>query len=142
MATLWADVFRREAASAPADVDEDLYGGFLGNEDRRRLERLRGLPPEQLARRVAFDDPRLDEVLFRYRARHFPRTLDDEEQARWARHCSDRLHGGAGGVPTLAQFQERVDALAEAAAGRDDERAQQLLEALVDWAQEIAPEPA
>lgn len=142
MATLWADVFRREAASAPADVDEDLYGGFLGNEDRRRLERLRGLPPEQLARGVAFDDPRLDEVLFRYRARHFPRTLDDEEQARWARHCSDRLHGGAGGVPTLAQFQERVDALAEAAAGRDDERAQQLLEALVDWAQEIAPEPA
>ena len=142
LSALWAGVFRREPAAAPADVDEDLYGGFLGNDDRRQLERLRALPPEQLAtRRVAFGDPRLDELLFRYRARHFAHTLDEDERARWARHCHERLHGGAGGVLTLAQFHERIDALAEAAAERDDERAQELLEALVDWAETIAPEP-
>ena len=142
LSALWASVFRREPAPGPVDVDEDLYGGFLGRDDRRRLDRLRGLPPEQLAQRTAFDDARLDEVLFRYRARHFPHTLDQDERARWAQHCRDRLHGGAGGATTLAQFQERVDALADAAAERDDARAQELLEALVDWAQEIAPEPA
>ena len=27
----------------PADVDEDLYGGFVGNDDRRTLQRLRAL---------------------------------------------------------------------------------------------------
>jgi exodeoxyribonuclease-1 len=29
-------------AGAAPDVDEDLYGGFVGNDDRRTLQRLRG----------------------------------------------------------------------------------------------------
>ena len=79
-------------------------------------------------------------MLFRYRARSFNDTLTDEERLRWQQHCSDRLHGGAGGAFTLAAFFERVDSLAEAAAERGDERAQSLLEALYDYAEGIAPE--
>jgi exodeoxyribonuclease I len=134
---LWAEVFARPGAAVPVDVDEDLYGGFVGNEDRRRLERLRALPPEQLAgRSPAFDDARLEELLFRYRARNVPDTLDPAEAERWLRHCRERLIGGAGGALTLAAFFERVDELAEQA----DERGQAILEALYDYAQEIAPE--
>ncbi|NLZ41191.1 MAG: exodeoxyribonuclease I, partial [Comamonadaceae bacterium] len=60
-AALWAQVFARPAPAVPVDVDEDLYGGFVGNEDRRRLERLRALAPEALAReRPSFADARLD----------------------------------------------------------------------------------
>ncbi len=137
---LWAEVFERPAAAAP-DVDEDLYGGFIGNEDRRTLQRLRDLQPGQLAtRRPAFHDGRLDELLFRYRARNFPDTLDDDERARWARHRAARLHGGEGGALTLAAYLARIDELAEAAAEAGDERAQALLEALVDYAEAIAPE--
>src|SRR5690606_5719576 len=47
MAGIWPGVFER-ATSGPVDVDEDLYGGFIGNEDRRTLQRLRTLTPEQL----------------------------------------------------------------------------------------------
>jgi exodeoxyribonuclease-1 len=138
---LWREVFTRPAAAAEADVDEDLYGGFVGNDDRRQLERLRALPPEQLAaKRPAFDDPRLPELLFRYRARNFPTTLGDDERARWEQHRRERLHEGAGGALTLAAYFERIDALAEAAAERGDERAQALLEALYDYAEGIAPE--
>ena len=147
---LWAQVFRRAPPAGPVDVDEDLYGGFLDNEDRRTLERLRGLSPTALAsKRPAFADARLEEMLFRYRARSFNDTLTDEEQSRWQRHRSDRLHGGAGGSGgaggaggafTLAAFFERVDELAEHAVERGDERAQGLLEALVDYAEGIAPE--
>lgn len=134
----WAEVFARPGAGEPVDVDEDLYGGFLGDEDRRRLERLRVLPGDQLAgRRSGFDDPRLEELLFRYRARNFPDTLDDDERARWQRHCAERLHGGAGGALTLEAFFERIDTLAEEA----DERSQAILEALYDYAEGIAPEP-
>jgi exodeoxyribonuclease-1 len=137
---LWAKVFTRPAQAGPVDVDEDLYGGFLDNEDRRTLERLRGLSPAALAaKRPAFKDARLEEMLFRYRARNFANSLDGNEQARWQQHCSDRLHGGAGGGWTLATFQDRIDSLAEQAAGRGDERAQALLEALVDYAERIAP---
>ena len=42
---LWAQVFTRMSQTGPVDVDEDLYGGFLDNEDRRTLERLRGQTP-------------------------------------------------------------------------------------------------
>jgi exodeoxyribonuclease-1 len=134
---LWADVFARPAASAPADVDEDLYGGFVGDADRRQLQRLRALPPDRLGTRLSFADPRLDELVFRYRARHFPQTLSDTERARWERHRRDRLHDGAGGATTLAQFQRRIDTLAESATERDDDRALGLLEALADWAQAL-----
>jgi exodeoxyribonuclease-1 len=96
------------------------------------------LPGDQLAgRRSGFDDPRLEELLFRYRARNFPDTLDDDERARWQRHCAERLHGGAGGALTLEAFFERIDTLAEEA----DERSQAILEALYDYAEGIAPEP-
>jgi exodeoxyribonuclease-1 len=119
-------------------VDEDLYGGFVGNADRGRLQRLRELPPEQLAsRRTGFDDARLEELLFRYRARNFAATLSDDERERWEQHRAARLHGGAGGALTLQAFFDRIDALNESA----DERGQAILEALYDYAEQIAPEP-
>ncbi len=133
---LWAEVYARPAPEQAPDVDEDLYGGFIGNADRRTLQRLRSLSPDQLAaKRTAFEDARLDELLFRYRARNFPQTLDDAERERWARHCSERLHHGAGGALTLAAYQESIDKLAETA----DERKQAILEQLVDYAEQIAP---
>ena len=138
---LWPQVFARKEPATKPDVDEDLYGGFIGNEDRRTLQRLRQLSPDQLAgKRVAFQDGRLDELLFRYRARNFPQTLDGAEQERWQQHCVARLHGGEAGCTTVAAFTEKVDELAEAAMERDDERAQGLLEALMDYAESIAPE--
>jgi len=132
----WAEVYRRPSAEAAADVDEDLYGGFVGNEDRRRLERLRGMTGEQLAaQRAAFEDERLAELLFRYRARNFLDTLAPDEHERWLDHCSARLHGGEGGSTTLTAFFERIDELNEHA----DERGQEILGALYDYAEQIAP---
>ncbi len=134
----WRTVFQRpEPAHAP-DVDEDLYGGFIGSADRRSLERLRGLGGDALAgKRPAFDDGRLEELLFRYRARNWPATLDAAEQARWLQHCQQRLHDGVAGGLTLAQYVERIDALSETA----DARGEAILSALYDHAEAIAPAP-
>ena len=137
LAGMWPAVFERPAREGATDVDEDLYGGFIGNEDRRTLQTLRGLDGAKLAaKRPAFSDPRLDELLFRYRARNFPETLDAAGQAQWLAHCAHRLHDGAGGGLTLHAFLEQVDALGEDA----DERGQDILGALVDYATGIAPE--
>lgn len=137
LAGLWPEAFRRPASDDTPDVDEDLYGGFVGNEDRRTLQRLRGLSPEALAAaRPAFADERLDELLFRYRARNFPDMLSDAEQARWHAHRVQRLHHGAGGGVPLEAWLERIDTLVEEA----DERGQAILEALVDYATDMAPE--
>ena len=137
LAGIWPSVFERPARVGTTDVDEDLYGGFVGNEDRRALERLRALSGEELAaKRPAFVDARLDELLFRFRARNFPETLSKPEQLQWQQHCAHRLHEGAGGALTLQAFFERIDTLEEGA----DERGQDILGALVDYATAIAPE--
>ena len=140
MAGVWPEVYA-EAAREPADVDEDLYGAFVPDEDRRLLEQLRARSPEELARiRPAFRDERLEELLFRYRARNFPHTLGEGEQARWQAHRHARLHDGAHGSLALQPFLDRVDSLIEQAGEQGDERAESILSALVEWATEIAPE--
>ena len=133
----WRQVFERPAGGSPPDVDEDLYGGFLNPADRRLLDRLRGQQGgPRTGQPPAFEDPRLGELYFRYRARNFPASLSPDEQARWQQHCHDRLHQGAGGQTTLAQFFERIDTLNDTA----DERGQAILGALYDYAEQIAPE--
>ena len=138
--SLWPAVFARPDEGAATDVDEALYGGFVGDADRRTLAGLRQLQAGQLAaRHPAFEDPRLGELVFRYRARNFPQTLDDEDAARWQRHCSARLHDGLGGARTLAAFSGQIDELADRA-DPADERGHEILGALVDYAEQIAPE--
>lgn len=60
MGALWDQVYHRPAAGYETDVDEDLYGGFINNNDKRKLESLRAEKPERLATaRPSFDDERL-----------------------------------------------------------------------------------
>jgi exodeoxyribonuclease-1 len=78
-------VFARAAPSATVpDPEIGLYAGFLEDADRRLLAEVRATPPAQLGRRrFAFRDARLPELLFRYRARNWPETLDPAEAGRW-----------------------------------------------------------
>jgi exodeoxyribonuclease-1 len=136
MSAIWPAVFARPQEPAP-DVEQDLYGGFVGNTDRRRLNDLRSMTGEQLARtRAAFDDPRLGELLWRYRARNFPESLSPEEVQRWDAHRAACLFDGQGGARTVEQLFAEIDQLSETA----DERAETILGALYDWAEAIAPE--
>jgi len=133
--SIWSKVFQRPK-EAPLDVDEDLYGGFIGNNDRRQLTHLRTLTPQQLAQTpINFDDPRLEELLFRYRARNFPDTLSTEETQRWETHRAARLFDGEGGARTLDALFEQIDGLSESV----DERGEDILGALYDYAEMIAP---
>ncbi len=130
MSAIWSAVYTRPPEPTP-DVEQDLYAGFVGNNDRYRLNDLRQANGDALARvRGHFDDPRLDEILFRYRARHFYESLDDMEQERWQAHRSACLLDGQGGARTLEQLQQEIDQLSESA----DERAEEILGALYDWA--------
>jgi exodeoxyribonuclease I len=140
MAGIWPGVFERPPNTTPIDVDEDLYGGFVSNDDRRSLQRLLTLSPEQLAdKRPAFADGRLTELLFRYRARNFPQTLSEAERQQWEQHRAHRLVDGAGGAQTLAAFMARIDELGESLPD-EDERGQSILGELYDYAELIAPQ--
>jgi exodeoxyribonuclease I len=140
LAGLWPDVFLPHADASPVEAEADLYGGFVPNADRLLLSQLRGLAPQDLAQRVhegriGFADPRLGELLARYRARSHPETLDPQERLQWEQYRAQRLH--VSGPLTLAQYLEQIDALQQT--HEDDERCLLLLDALVDWAEAIAP---
>ena len=136
MSALWDQVYHRPAAAGEVDVDEDLYGGFINNNDKRKLESLRGEKPERLASaKPSFDDERLSELFFRYRARNFPHSLHAQEAAQWEQHRAARLFDGEAGARTIEQLFAEIDALSEHA----DERAEEILGALYDYAEAIAP---
>ena len=118
-------------------MDEDLYGGFINNADRKRLNQLRALPPAELAHaRVGFDDDRLEELFFRYRARNFANTLAPQESERWEAHRAARLLEGEGGVRNVDTLFAEIDVLSESA----DERGQAVLGALLEYVELITPE--
>lgn len=92
------------------DPEQQLYDGFIGDRDRRLCEQVRTVEPEQLATgQWMFDDARLPELLFRYRARNFPQTLDAQERQRWLGFCQQRLSDPAMGAPnTLEGFEQAL----------------------------------
>lgn len=132
MSALWQQVYARLEGSDPQDVDQDLYGGFIPTTDRRRLEHLRTLSAQELAfDRTGFDDARLPELVFRWRARNWPDSLNLEEQQRWRQHCAAVLIDGIAGGRTAQQMFAQVDVLSETA----DEQGEALLGALYDYAE-------
>ncbi|WP_338488118.1 exodeoxyribonuclease I [Pseudomonas trivialis] len=107
---VWRDkltaIYAEEDFAASEDPEQQLYAGFIGDRDRRLCEQVRAAEPAQLARQQwPFDDHRLPELLFRYRARNFADTLSSEEQQRWKLFCQQRLSDAQWGAPnTLEAF--------------------------------------
>ncbi|RJX72933.1 exodeoxyribonuclease I [Vibrio sinensis] len=69
------------------DVDTMLYDNFFSPADRASMDIILETKPENLAALdISFNDDRIAPLLFRYRARNYPWTLDEAEQQRWALH--------------------------------------------------------
>ncbi|MFC0138755.1 exodeoxyribonuclease I [Erwinia mallotivora] len=74
------------------NVDAQLYDGFFSDADRTAMNIIQQTAPGHLpALDLTFNDPRIAKLLFRYRARNFPGTLDEAEQHRWLQHRRDAL---------------------------------------------------
>ena len=117
-----------------SDPDLEIYsGGFFSENDKKQMTRIRAIPPEQLAKSTfKFTDSRLPEMLFRYRARNYPETLDADEILRWNRFCVNRLTGRqAGGGILLDDYFSRLDQLS-----RNENTSTEIINALVSYARE------
>lgn len=119
------------AHDVPADPELALYSGFLPDADKRLLRDVRQSSSEMLAEGgIAFKDPRYAELLFRYRARNWPLSLDAAEAVRWQAFRKRRLTTeSALTTLTLEQYfamisQKRTEVPASQIA---------LLDALEDW---------
>lgn len=130
-------VYAGERVQGPADVDAALYDGFIGDGDKRKFANVRTTPPAALGMAdFAFQDPRLPELLFRYRARNWPQTLTTVEHERWNDYRRRRLQTDSGlSELDLARFRGEIVALRAAHAA--DGAKLLLLDQLDAWANEI-----
>jgi exodeoxyribonuclease-1 len=114
------------------DPDRMLYsGGFFSDSDRRSMDRVHAATPESLATEsFVFEDPRLPEMLFRYRARNFPDSLNDAERAQWEEQRFQYLTDPeAGASITLDDFHTEIEQLSQTAPPED----QAVLDALLEY---------
>lgn len=122
---------REEPFPQPEDVDARLYHGFFSDADKAAMTIIRETQPVNLpALDLTFGDPRMEPLLFRYRARNFPGTLDDSEQQRWLQHRREKLneHYLQNYFATLEDFFQLY---------QDDDEKLPLLKALLSYARTL-----
>jgi len=78
------------------EVDTKLYEGFVNDPgDKNKMSVVRAASVDDLAKLdVNFKDQRLQSLVPLYKARNFPRTLNDEERATWERFKERKILGG------------------------------------------------
>jgi exodeoxyribonuclease-1 len=129
-------VFASEAMRTPADADAALYDGFPTDSDKRVFPKLRAVAPTGLAALESeFTDPRYRELVFRYRARNWPESLDVAGQARWDEYRRQRL-GGDRGLSEY-DFTSYYAEIGRLRASHGPGPAQALLDALEAWGHDI-----
>lgn len=109
-----ADVMREDGFESDGDPDHMLYsGGFFNDTDKKMMQQVRESDPQALASmQLAFQDARLEEMLFRYRARNYPLTLNEDEQSQWEQYRSDKLLiDDKRGMLTMKVFYEQLNVL-------------------------------
>jgi exodeoxyribonuclease-1 len=134
-----ADIFAQPGAAGADDPDQMLYsGGFFSDHDRALMAQVRQSEPEALAGlRLPFQDPRLEEMLLRYKARNFAYTLTAEEAAHWEEYRRRKLLQGDGGCYSLPQLFNEMNTMLQS--GSLSERERHILEELVLYAESIYP---
>jgi len=120
------------------DPDLMIYsGGFFDDHDKRLMEKIRNTASDQLGDiKLTNHDPRLPELLFRYRARNYPETLNPEELEQWDRYRHSRITDiNSSGSIDLSNYKKQLEGCRQNAGS--DQRSQKILEDLYDWAEQL-----
>jgi len=88
------EVFMEQEFEPHNDPDLSLYsGGFFSPADRSEMNQIIKTAPADLASlSPAFEDSRLPEMLFRYKARNYPDQLSFDEQDEWQEYRRNKLN--------------------------------------------------
>ncbi|MDZ7661682.1 exodeoxyribonuclease I [Thiohalophilus sp.] len=106
-------IFEQRPFEPVEDPDMMIYaGGFFDDKDKALMQRIHDTSPEELGTQTwSFGDKRLPEMLFRYRARNYPESLNPDEQVQWLEHCRARLVEGESGFLSFKDFYAEIEAL-------------------------------
>lgn len=123
--------------SFPIETDPDLMiysGGFFSDNDRSLMETIRETEAGDLGRLdLPFRDQRLQEMLFRYRARNYMDTLNQEEQERWKKYRKDKLLN----PDAITLYRKETEKAWEIVSEAKDNRGQAVLSELQEYVDEL-----
>jgi exodeoxyribonuclease-1 len=90
-----------------------IYSGFFKGNDKTTMAKIINTPIDKLATlKPRFEDKRLTEMFFRYKARNYPQILSLEEKQRWQKFCYDKLFDEKLGASlTEADYRQRLNEL-------------------------------
>lgn len=131
-----AQVFERHFDQTP-DVESGLYDGFPSPNDKQLFSAVRAANADSFYQPFVFDNKRYNELLFRYRARFFPQTLDFNEQHEWRELLTQRFTTGSDGFLSIDDFQAQVQDIAIRANEQQDQRSMQLVNDLLRFQAKI-----
>ena len=112
-----------------------LYDSFIDGGDKTKASVVRAADDAELASMPnEFSDPRLREMLSRYKARNYPQILSDEERIEWEQYRHDYLLGGEQ-ASRFAKFANQMQEVIAQNKGEHDF----LLQELQLYAESILP---
>ena len=111
-----AAIFKNSDFPEVNDPDGQLYsGGFFSRDDSQRIDTIRNTPVKELADlHFNFDDSRLKEMLFRFRARNYLATLNEQERQQWDEYRHDKFNNPATSHRTMNQFLAEIESIQQA----------------------------
>jgi len=97
----------------PEDPELAIYGGFASAADKKLCVEVQRSAPEASAHcQGRFQDARYNALLLRYRARHAPWSLSDDEQTEWRQFVQQKLSFETGLASiTLPAYQAELAVL-------------------------------
>jgi exodeoxyribonuclease-1 len=123
-------------ANAPAytsvdDVEGQLYDGFINDKDKGRMSVVRASDENTLSDfHPDFADERLLELLLRYKARWFSKSLSSDEHQQWHMYRQKKFSENA------SKYMAELEHLSTT---NEDEQNQFLLQELKLWLETTAP---
>ncbi len=131
------EVYNAKTFEKTTNPDHALYsGGFFSNADKNKMEQIRQSDWQELANaNFHFSDNRLEELLFRYRARNALDSLNPSEHARWEKlRKSLLLDKEAGNSLVYSDYRELMETLRD-----DPNKDQSLLDQVDQYVESILP---
>jgi exodeoxyribonuclease-1 len=128
-----------ESYNDSPDPERMLYSGpFFSDKDKALMKVVHQTAPEALAYTTFdFEDERLPEMLFRFRARNYPETLTEQEKQRWEAYRRHKLINDTASIGfTFQEFARRLEQLGQQATSDQEIH---MIQELVAYGESIYP---
>ena len=95
------------------DIDASLYtGGFFSAADREKIKMISETEENRMMQITAtFDDPRLDQMLFRYQCRNYPHLLHGEQKKQWNEYRKQRIRDNEQNDKPAVSYANKIKQL-------------------------------